>query len=47
MDPHQGLAANSTQHPNVASSIQLFSSPLTLTATGNVLGASLGCLDGC
>lgn len=47
MDPHQGLATNSIQHLNVASSVPLFSSPLALSAARNVLDALPGCLDGC
>lgn len=47
MDPHQGLATNSIQHLNVASSVPLFSSPLALSAVRNVLDVLPGCLDGC
>lgn len=45
--PHQGLKTSSIQRQNKAYSAQLFSSTLTLSATGSVLDAPTGCLNGC
>lgn len=43
---HPPSRAGYKQHPASKCSIQLFSSPLSLSATGNVLEASPGHLDG-
>lgn len=44
--PHQGLVTSSIQHLNAAPSIWPFSNSMALSATGNVLVASLALLAG-